>query len=77
MCAGRQVYVEETADKVVCARDTSQLGLLEITVDAGGDVLNISTDRNNEFMVSFVSRRYMRGITELNVLWFVCPNIYL
>ena len=28
-------------------------------------------------MVSFVSRRYMRGITELNVYWFVCLNIYL
>ena len=24
----------------------------------------------NESMVSFVSRRYMRGITELNVWWF-------
>ena len=30
-----------------------------------------------ESMVSFVSRRYMRSITVLNVQWFVCLNIYL
>ena len=31
----------------------------------------------NESMVSFVSKRYMRGIMEINILWFVCPNICL